>query len=51
MFLDQPTRNEETGKWEANHCFVNSVIYNQICKLVEKTKMNWESDVEVIVFK
>jgi hypothetical protein len=50
MFLNKPTKNTKTGKWESNHFFVNSLIYSQIKKLVEQTKMNWESEPEVIQF-
>lgn len=51
MFLDKPTRNEGTGKWDSNHCFVNSYIYPQICALVAKAKMSWESEPEVVSFQ
>ena len=51
MWLDKPERNEDIGKWESNHCFVNSLIYPQICQLVEKAKMDWESDPEVVSFQ
>jgi len=50
MFLNAPTRNKELGIWTSNHYFVNSSIYPQICTLVEKAKMNWDSEPEVIQF-
>ena len=51
MFLDKPTKNEITGKWDSNHCFVNSLVYPQICSLVEKAGMNWDSEPEVVSFQ
>jgi len=51
MFLNTPVRNKESGVWTSNHYFINSEIYPQICTLVEKAKMNWDSEPEVIQFK
>lgn len=51
MFLDEPTRNENTGKWDSDHYFVNSLIYPQICEIVEKAKMTWEAEPQVISFQ
>lgn len=51
MWLDEPTRNEETGKWEGKQPFINSVIYEGIKKLVEKSKMNWQSDAEALTIQ
>ena len=50
MFLNPPTRNKECGMWVSNHYFINSIIYPQICTLVQKAKMTWDSEPEVIQF-
>lgn len=51
MHTVEPTRNEKTGKWESKYPFVNSIIYGEICKLVEKSKLNWNSEIESITLQ
>lgn len=51
MHSIEPTKNEETGKWESKYPFVNSIIYSEICKLVEKSRLNWNSEVESITLQ
>lgn len=51
MHTVEPTRNVETGKWESKYPFVNSVLYNEITKLVAKSKMTWESEAQCLTFQ
>lgn len=46
LWLDEPKRNEETGKWEAKYPYVNSVIYKQFSDFIQKTKLTWLSPPE-----
>jgi len=48
LYYDEPTRNEETGKWDSKFPFVNSIIYDQIVKLVEKSNITWKNDAECL---
>lgn len=48
MFLDNPTKNAQLGIWESTKPYVNSVIYKDICQIVQQTKMNFENNPEVI---
>lgn len=50
-FIDEPKRNEKLGIWEGKYPFIGCSIYNQLKDLVEKSKMNWENDVEMIIVK
>ena len=43
----EPIRDEERGIWVSNSPFVNSVMYNNLAAMIEKTPMNWESSCEV----
>jgi hypothetical protein len=47
MHTVEPTRNEDLGVWVSNSPFVNSVLYENLSKTIEKTSMNWESSCEV----
>ena len=47
MHTVEPTRNEDLGVWVSNSPFVNSVLYENLSKTIEKTAMNWESSCEV----
>lgn len=51
MFADEPKRNTETKKWDSKFPFVNSILYDQIIKIVENAKMTWENDPEIITFQ
>ena len=48
MFLDNPTKNVQLGIWESTKPFVNSVLYKEICQIVQQAKMNFENNPEVI---
>lgn len=47
MHTVEPTRNEDLGVWVSNSPFINSVLYENLSKTIEKTPMNWESPSEV----
>ena len=47
MHTVEPTRDEDLGVWVSNSPFVNSVLYDNLSKTIEKTPMNWESSCEV----
>lgn len=51
MYAKEPQRNEKTGKWDCNLPFINSLVYNQICQLVEKSGMDWTKEPECITFQ
>lgn len=51
MHLVEPIKNEKTGKWESKYPFVNSIVYDGIKKLVEKSKMNWQSEAEALTLQ
>ena len=51
IYSDEPKRNIETGKWESKFPFINSLIYDQICQLVEKAKLDWNKEPECISFQ
>lgn len=44
LYLNEPKRNTETGKWESDSPFVNSVLYKQIVELVNKAGITWNDD-------
>lgn len=48
MFIDEPTKNESIGKWESKYPYINSLIYKDICKLVQQSKMNWNSEAQCV---
>lgn len=51
MHSVEPVRNEKTGKWESKYPFVNSAIYDEICKLATKSKMSWNSEIEALTLQ
>lgn len=51
LYNDEPIRNESTGKWESKTPFVNSLIYDQIVALVDKSGMTWENNPECITIQ
>lgn len=48
LYLDEPKRNDKTGKWESQFPFINSKVNKEVCDLIEKIKMNWESEPECL---
>lgn len=49
MFVNEPKRNEETGKWEGEF-YLDSVIYKMIAEVVKTANMNWDDDPEYFDF-
>lgn len=48
MFLDNPTKNVVSGKWDSKYPYVNSKLYKDIIQVVQQAKMTFENDPEVI---
>ena len=49
MFLDEePKKNNITGKYEGSHPFVNSLLYDDLKKIVQQTKMTFDSEVQCL---
>ena len=44
MFTDEPVRNNETGRWEGKHPFVNCILQVQFEELCTKSKITWEME-------
>lgn len=44
----EPTRDEARGMWISRMPFCNSIAYNQLVSLVEKSNLNWNNDPEPI---
>lgn len=49
LFIEQPKRNSEKGKWEGN-LYINSVAYKAIKELFDKVSFNWEKEPEYFEF-
>lgn len=47
MHTVKPVKNEELGIWVSSSPYVNSVLYNNLSKTIEKTPMSWESSCEI----
>lgn len=48
MFATEPTKDIENGRWISKFPMVNSRIYPELCKLVEKTKLTFENEIQFI---
>ena len=46
MSLDEPKKDLKNGKWKVKYPYVNSLLYNSVKQIVEKTNMNWQSEAE-----
>jgi hypothetical protein len=44
----EPIRDEARGMWISRMPFCNSIAYNQLVSLVEKSNLNWNNDPEPI---
>lgn len=42
----EPTRDESRGIWISKMPFCNSIAYNQLVNLIEKSSMTWNNDPE-----
>ena len=51
LYKDCPIKNEKTGKWEGKYPIINSVIYDNITDLIQKSSLSWESEPEYISIK
>lgn len=50
MHATEPSRDEDLGIWISDMPFVNSVLYDNLSKMISKTPMNWESDPQPFQF-
>lgn len=48
LSLDEPKRNEKTGKWDSKYPFISSKVNQEISDLIEKTKINWDHEPECL---
>ena len=48
LHLIEPTRDEIRGMWISRIPFCNSIAYNQLVSLVEKSNLTWNNDPEPI---
>lgn len=46
LHTETPTRDDERGIWVSRFPFCNSLMYNELSKMITKTKMSWESEPE-----
>ena len=48
MFLDNPKRNINKGIWESKCPYINSLLYKDICQVVQQAKMTYENNPECL---
>ena len=48
MFTEEPTKNTELGIWVSKSPYINSVIYDDICEVVQKAKMTFDHECQCI---
>lgn len=46
LYTDKPTKNSEQGIWVGKYPFLNSMVYDNLKSMIEKTEMNWNCDPE-----
>ena len=51
MHAEQPIRDEVRGIWSSKLPFVNSVIYENMSKMFEKSNITWTNDCEFLEFQ
>lgn len=44
----EPSRNEQTGKWESYRPYVNSIIQKNMNDMIRHSNMTWAMDPEFI---
>lgn len=48
MFLDEPVKNEKTGRYEGKSPYVNTLLYKDISEVVKQTKMTFDTEPQAI---
>lgn len=48
LHIVEPKRNNDNGTWISNRPYVNSVVYNNLSKMIKHSKMTWEHEPEVL---
>jgi len=51
LHTSEPRKNEDTGKWESDNLYCNSVLYEQMKELVKNSGMGWNSEPEQFEIK
>lgn len=51
MHLVEPTKNEKTGAWVSKQPFCNSILQNELKKIVSKAQLNFDSEPNYIEVK
>ena len=46
LYNEEPTRNEQTRKWECKFPYCNQIVYNQFSSLVRQAGMTWQHEPE-----
>lgn len=46
LHAEVPFRDEDRGIWVSKYPFCNSVMYNELSKMITKSSMTWQSDPE-----
>lgn len=46
LYLEEPKRDDTTGKWVSDKPFLNTVLYRQVKDMVDKSKFTWSMDPE-----
>lgn len=51
LYSNEPTRNNETGKWESKYPFVNSIIYQNIKNMIESSNFDWNQEPQCLTYE
>ena len=50
MHAEQPVRDEARGIWTSKLPFINSILYENLSKMFEKSDIKWTNDCEFLEF-
>lgn len=48
LHTETPVKDEERGIWVSRYPFCNSLMYNELSKMITKSALSWESEAELI---
>lgn len=46
LYTDKPFKDLNQGIWVGKYPYLNSIVFNNLKGMIEKTEMNWECDPE-----
>lgn len=46
LYFDRPKKDSNKGIWIGKYPYLNSIVYNNLKSMIEKTEMSWECDAE-----